>query len=301
MNPPGSPENASALWRNRDYNLLMSGRTLSVIGTSMTGLAMMLLAYDLSGSSATASVVMSFTVIGDALANLVAAACAVFVRSDLRPPRDADAPRTKLLGDIREGLRLVATDPVLGPVAVVVALANFGINEAFTAAILNLQRTGTTPTAIGLVDTVAGVAGLIGAVTAPAVLRGVAVGRLFVATMGGAAAVTAAMIWLHSLTGVMVLVAVLLLIVPASNSGLQAYYRAVVPDRLMGRAASALGFLAMALMPIANMAAGFLLEHTSLATALLPGLGASLAVAALTVVLPALRRIPKAAEFAAAE
>lgn len=42
--------------RMRDFRLLMIGRTLSLVGASMTGLAMMLLALDLSGSAIVAGV-----------------------------------------------------------------------------------------------------------------------------------------------------------------------------------------------------------------------------------------------------
>ncbi|MGL4831977.1 MAG: MFS transporter [Propionibacteriaceae bacterium] len=69
-----SPVVSPKLWRNHNYQLLMSGRTLAIIGGNMTGLAMMLISYDLTHDAGSAAFVMAFSMIGQLLIGLPAGA-----------------------------------------------------------------------------------------------------------------------------------------------------------------------------------------------------------------------------------
>ncbi|WP_433366644.1 MFS transporter [Streptosporangium sp. CA-115845] len=60
------------LRRNRAYRLLMAGRTLTLTSASMTGLAGVLLAYDLTHDPAAASTIMGLSLIGMLVATLPA-------------------------------------------------------------------------------------------------------------------------------------------------------------------------------------------------------------------------------------
>jgi hypothetical protein len=68
---------------------------------------------------------------------------------------------------LAEGVRFVFADPFLRAVLFIAAPLNFALNGAIFAIILNLQRHGTEPAVIDLVETIIGVGGAVAAVVAP--------------------------------------------------------------------------------------------------------------------------------------
>ncbi|HET8600889.1 MAG TPA: MFS transporter [Segeticoccus sp.] len=72
--PHPAPEPARSLWRNGDYLRLMSGQTLSAIGSAMSGFAFLLLGYALTGSTALAGGVAAASMAGSVVCALPAGA-----------------------------------------------------------------------------------------------------------------------------------------------------------------------------------------------------------------------------------
>lgn len=410
---PAHPHTASphrSLLHHRDFQLLMGGRLLAVVGASMTGMAMMLLAYDLSHDAGTSSVVMSFwlignlviglpagalvdrwdrkrtmvvtallaaavlgtvpvalylerltivqlclvtflvgglssfyapaeqasikrlvptqqlgeamslnqvrgsvgsiigpplagvlyalgrglPIIGNAVAELIAALCAGLVRADLKAEPTG---RKHILSEIGDGLRYVFTHRILMPVAVLACLINFGFNAILTAVTLNMRAMEVPPGIIGLLETVAGVASIVGALLSAPLLKRFRVGTMLAIGFPVLTVMISLIVFFHQPWQVMVIVGLICLMLPAGNAGVMAYFLSIVPDHLQGRASSALVFVSMGLMPLASMLAGFLLQHVSLTAAILTGIVPCAVSAALSLLLPVLREIGRAEEF----
>lgn len=401
-----------SLWRNRDYQLLMTGRTLSVIGASMTALAVMLLAYDLTHNTATAAFITSWELVGmlvmsllagalvdrwdrkrvmvlsslvqavtivsvpvalwaghlttwqlgivcfvsgaastffspaetaslkrivgpdqlgtamsvnqargalgsvvgppisgalygisralpmlvDAITCAVAACLAMFVRTDLKPHREEAQEVSSVWRDVIEGVRYIGSRSMLLVLGGYACLLNFGFSTVMTVVILDLQRRGTAPTLIGLIETVAGVAALVGAALAAPVLKAFPVGRLTIAVTAALFAELVALSLLPGYVWVLVLVGVMSLLLPPVNSGAMAFFTSEVHDAQMGRASGALGMVSMGMIPVGNVLGGFLLQHLGRWQGIAPGL-VVVAVCVVLTFLPAIARIPRTSEF----
>lgn len=411
-----APTPSRPLWRNTDYQLLMTGRTLAVIGAAMTGLATMLLAYDLTRNTATASVVTSFGLIGmlvtslpagalvdrwdrrrvmavasflqaaflasvpvalalgglsvwqlglvsfvggaastfygpaetaslkrivaadqlgtamsvnqargalgsvvgpplsgalyavsrafpfviDAVACVVAGVLAGCVRRDLRPASDEVEPARSLRGDVVAGIRYVAGRRALLPFGLFACLLNFGFALLMTVLVLDLQRRGTAPALIGLIETVAGAASLVGAFASAPLLRVLPVGRLTVVVTAAMLAASVGMTLLPAYHWVLVLLGSLCLLMPAVNAGLMAYFTSQVHDRMMGRASAALGLVSMGMMPLGNVLGGVLLQQLGRWQGMTPGLVVIACCLGLSF-LPVIRDVPRTSEFVPVE
>lgn len=411
---PGQPRaTPTPLHRNRDWNLLMTGATVSAVGTAMTGLAFLMLAYSITNSSAKAGLAaaavalgefimmlpagalvdrwdrkktmvgtaamgalvfatipvaawlghltyphlllvalaegmlgcfygpaergalkrivpdeqmgtaMSATMarssfgsligpplsgalygisrtlpmVGDAIGFAWAAGCAALVRTPLPAPERSEP--TPMLTDIRQGLSWVWRTTAVRDIALVALMINLGLNGAMSTAILALQRAGTSPSHLGLLESAIGAAGLVGALVAPAIVARAHVGRMTVFGMIVASVLGAALVANPSIWWIGAVMSTVLLVAMPLNAGISAYQMHVTPDEMQGRAATAIGFLAMALMPLASSGAGFGLEHlgrvpTMLAFAGILGLGALGAIASRPI-----RGIPRTADFTA--
>lgn len=92
------------------------------------------------------------------------------IRADLSPACVAEprpAPRDELI----EGARFVLQRPFFRTLMVWAALTNLTMNALFFVAVLRLIQAGFEPVRIGLVETAAGVAGILGAVLAPWIIE----------------------------------------------------------------------------------------------------------------------------------
>lgn len=418
---PAEPTEAATsagpkLWRNGNYQLLMGGRTLAIVGANMTGLAMMLVTYDLTHNAATASIVMAFGLVGqlliglpagayvdrwdrkttmvvsallnglvvltvpvaiwmhmltvahlaivcflsgglasfygpaeqaavkkivrpeqlgaamtvnqsrgaigslagppiagvlygighawpflgEAVGEMASALCAFFVRGDLNPAAEERPERKKVGTEIADGLRYVFGHRVLAPTAYLACLLNFGFNAVITAVTLNLRATGTTAAQLGLMNMYIGISTIIGAtLVAALLLKWLPVGKLLLAAFALSVAVISLLLRWHGYWAVVVVLVVLTMLLPAINAGVLGYFTAIVPDHLQGRAGSAVGVLSMGLMPLAQMGAGFLLEHLGVQAAIVAGLVPAVVAALMSLLIPALRSIPKTSEFGA--
>ena len=173
-------------------------------------------------------------------------------------------------------------------------------NALFFVAVLRLIEAGTDPVHLGLVETIGGAAGIVGAIVAPAVIERLSTGGLTVAVAwSGVVLVVPLAMWSHWGT-VAAALAVILLLNPAGNAGMQAYRISMTPPELLGRAQSFSQFVSMSLMPLAPVCAG-------LALAAFGGRDATLLMGVLCVVvalIPTLSRtirsVPRPAVWRAA-
>jgi predicted MFS family arabinose efflux permease len=219
----------------------------------------------------------------DTVTYLLSAFALARIRTPLPPPDRLDRSVTTMRHDIAEGVRYLWSRGVLRAIVLFASLANFAVEALFLVLTLKLLRAGVAPAAIGLIDTIAAVAGLVGSVVAPALIRRMPSGLLAIGFAMVLVVVVVPMAYTNSVPVIGGLLAVAMLGNPAGNACIMSYLVATVPDRLQGRTQSALGFLAGSLMPLAPLLGGALLV-------LIGGRGATLTVSGLTAlsVLPLL-------------
>jgi hypothetical protein len=180
------------------------------------------------------------------------------LRTDLSPAPRTGPPR-RPHKDIAEGLRFTWSQPFFRVMTVWGALANLMVNALFFAATLRLIQAGFPPWQIGLVETVAGVFGILGAVAAPWLIERMPTGRLTVTVAWSFVPLLVPLaLWNHPVVVAAALSAGLFLN-PAGNAGIGAYRIAVTPPELMGRVQSTSQFVSMSTMPFAPLLAGGLL------------------------------------------
>ncbi|MBO1754943.1 MFS transporter [Allobranchiibius sp. CTAmp26] len=202
------------------------------------------------------SLARSVPFVVDAVSYLAYGIGASRLRTDLR----ADTPTgNSLLTDARAGLHFVWHHRVIRSVLLWGGLFNFAMAYVFTAVTLRLIRAGVTPAAIGLVDTCAAAAGLLGALIAPAIVTRFRSGLLTVATGLALALLVAPMGLTTNVIVTGALFAGGFLLLPANNSGISAYISNVTPPHLQARMNAAAGVIALGLAPLAPPVAGVLI------------------------------------------
>jgi MFS family permease len=180
------------------------------------------------------------------------------IRTDLSPvPR----PRRRVRADLVEGLRYVWERPYFRTMMAFGALSNLAVNAVFFVAILRLVQEGVHPAAIGVIDMLAGLGGILGALAAPYVIDRLPTGRLTLAVAWSWVPLLVPLVFWSSpvLVGAMLMLGILLN--PAGNAGSQSYRVAITPSELQGRVGSSMQFVGMSVMPLAPVAGGFLLER----------------------------------------
>ncbi|APU15562.1 MULTISPECIES: MFS transporter [Actinoalloteichus] len=202
----------------------------------------------------------------DALSYLVAALCARGMRSELRADRDPSTPPDVRRGFRREfgsGLRFLWSRPFLRFVSLWAAGLNLIVGALYFQVILHARIDGWSAAVLGLVLSVAGAAGLAGALTAPMVLRRFRPSLLVVVVSWVIAAVVLAFAVVSSAVGVGVLLALVSFLTPALSIVFQSKAIMMTPDRLQGRVGTAIGTLGEGTAALAPLLAGALVTVLS--------------------------------------
>jgi predicted MFS family arabinose efflux permease len=217
----------------------------------------------------------------DALSYLLSFVLLGRIRTDLAPPPPT-GPSRRARADIAHGMRYTWSRPFFRVLLVWSPLVNLVINALFFVAILRLIQGGFPPVQIGLVETAAGVSGILGALVAPWVIDRVATGRLTIVTTWAFVPLLVPLaLWNHPAV-VAAALGLGLFLNPAGNAGISSYRIAVTPDALQGRVQSTMQFVSMSAMPLSPVLAG----------ALLTGLGGTGAIAVLGVLTALVALIP---------
>ncbi|WP_284535053.1 MFS transporter [Nocardioides sp. T2.26MG-1] len=181
------------------------------------------------------------------------------IRADLAAPAYG-GPRRRPVRELAEGVRFVASQPFFRVLTIWSALVNLAVNALFFVAVLRLIAGGFDAVHIGLVEAVAGAAGILGAVLAPWLIDRVPTGRLTVAIAWSFVPLVVPMaLWNQPLV-VAAALGTGMLLNPAGNAGMGSYRIAVTPPELLGRVQSTMQFVSMSAMPLAPVLAGVLLS-----------------------------------------
>lgn len=173
--------------------------------------------------------------------------------------RTTDRSTSSFLTDAREGFRFLWRHGVVRAILLWGGLFNFAMTYVFTAVTLRLIRAGVTPAAIGLVATVAAVAGLVGALAAGRIVARFRTGLLTITTGLVLAVIVAPMGLTTNVILIGALFATGIVLVPANNSGISAYIATVTPLNLQARLNAAAGVISLGLAPLAPPVAGALI------------------------------------------
>lgn len=221
------------------------------------------------------------------------------IRTDLSP-EPYDGPRPRVRDDLRDGARFVLGHPLLRILLAWSALTNLMVNAVFLTAVLRLIEGGVDPFHLGLVETAAGLAGIVGAVVAPWLIHRYPTGWLTIVIAWSFVPLLVPMALWSSPAVVAAALALVLLLNPAGNAGIGAYRLTVTPDALVGRAQSFSAFVSSAAMPLAPVVAGGSLALLGGERAMLL-LGAGVALTALVPTLSrTVRAVPRPAAWRAA-
>ncbi len=232
----------------------------------------------------------------DAVSYLIGALAITRLRTPLPAP---EAARKTMAADIAEGLRFVWRHAVIRAIILWGAAINFSVMLVLVTVTLRLVRDGVHPSAIGLIDSVAAAAGLLGALAAPWVVRRMRTGLLTTATTVMLAVAVAPMAWTGNVVVIGGLLAVGVFLLPANNSGISAYLVTVTPNRLQGRMNSAGGFIAGGVVPLAPLLAGVLVGSAGGRVATLTGAAFVLASLAPLLASSAIRNLGRPDAWAA--
>lgn len=220
----------------------------------------------------------------------------LFLRTPLPgPPRGSAKPH--LPREIKEGLAFVWANPFMRIVLINAAIINLGVNGLFLVVNLHLYQTGVAPAAIGAIDTIAGIAAIVGSTLTGTVMKRVRPGVIAIVTFWGWVLACLPIPLTHNVVLVGACIGFGMLINPVGNAVLMAYRTAITPDRLQGRSMSAIMVVAQAAAPIAPILGGWLLAHEGHYVAMY-GFVALLVIAAIIVsVSKAVRAVPMASEW----
>jgi Major Facilitator Superfamily len=216
------------------------------------------------------------------------------VRTDLSAPV-VSGPRKRARQEIAEGLAFIRHDRFLRVLTVWAALMNLVVNALFFAAVLRLIQAGFPPLQIGLVETAAGVFGVLGALVAPSIIERFATGRLTVAVAWSFAPLVVPMIFFNNPAVVAAALGTGLFLNPAGNAGIGAYRLAITPAALQGRIQSTTQFLALSSLPLAPVLAGALLGSLGGGTAIAVLGALTAAVALIPTLSTSVRSVPRPA------
>lgn len=213
-----------------------------------------------------------------AATSLVSAA--LLLRVDVAEP-DPTPPESgrSMLREMREGMRIVLTDPILRPVVLTGATHNFFSNGMVMAiyVLFASETLGVSPAAVGLVFAAGGPGAMVGAMLAGRLARRFGLGPVLgaVQILTGAARVAIPLAaWIGP--AVLVLAAgelALGAIRAVFNVNQISLRQAVTPDHLLGRTTASIGFLMWGAVPFGALLGGWL----GMAVGLLPTLAIGIA------------------------
>ncbi|MFD3663638.1 MFS transporter [Streptomyces sp. NPDC058659] len=194
--------------------------------------------------------------LADAASFLLVAVLSKAIRADLTPEREG--PATSFTRDLAEGLRFVWDEPFLRFVVVWTAGVNALLGALYFHAVFTSHAQGASPSSIGLILTLAGVGGLLGALAAPWLVRRVPAAWIVTGASWAMVPTAAGLAFTSRTWSYGLLLCGVSLIAPSVVVVLQTRAVLVTPDRLLARMGTVLGTAGQGVAVLAPVAAGVL-------------------------------------------
>jgi len=197
---------------------------------------------------------------------------------------------------IREGIAFLWRQPFLRTGALMFAADNFVFQALFLIFIVVAKRQGFSSGLIGGMIAVFGASSLVGALAAPRIAKLLSMRAILVANqwLNGVFIVFLFVPNAYVLLGSTIPVAVAS---PSLNAVVIGYRTAVTPDHLVGRVSSVARNIALLVMPLGPLAAGFLLDSVSERTTIVCFGMIAVGVALWSTLSPSIRDAPSLAEL----
>jgi predicted MFS family arabinose efflux permease len=200
--------------------------------------------------------------LADAVSFAISFACLSAIRTRETPRSSKPDSRSRLVEEIREGMRFVLADPLLRLMLVFGASANFFLTGMNALEVVFLVRTvGISPGAVGAVFAVVSLGGVCGAVLAGRLARRLGTAGaartaiLFGAPFALLLPLTSSGIGLALWTGALFIVDGSVVL---SNVLTNGFVQARVPGEMLGRVGSCMSTVAYSMMPAGALTAGVL-------------------------------------------
>jgi MFS family permease len=205
-------------------------------------------------------VARSLPFVAHTLAYLFAFVALTLMRTPFQEPRERD--QAPLRAQVAEGFRFLWREPFVRTTTFLYGIGNFSIPGMLLVLIVVAERDGLTPGGVGLLLALFGAGTLLGAVASPLFRRALPVRTImlleFWSGLGAAGYLLVPSIW--------VLLAALTIqgiTLPVTNSVVDSYRLAIIPDRLLGRVETVASQIGLAIAPLGPLVAGLLLSATS--------------------------------------
>lgn len=167
-----------------------------------------------------------------------------------------------LRAQVAEGFRFLWRQPFVRTTTFLYGIGNFSIPGMLLVLIVVAERDGLTPAGVGLLLALFGAGTLLGAVASPLFRRALPVRTIMLLEFWSGLLAVAYL----AVPSVWVLLAALTIqgvTLPVTNSVVDSYRLAIIPDRLLGRVETVASQIGFAIAPLGPLAAGLLLSSTS--------------------------------------
>lgn len=198
----------------------------------------------------------------DAISFLVSVASIVWIRLPEPPAHPLGTPRAGVFEEIKEGILLVARDPILRGLVLMLTVGALGFHLQDPALYLFAYRdVHLSPGQLGIVFVAAGVGTVIGAFAVGQVVRRIGIGNSITLTITVVALCYAA--WPIAVAGFALPILCTLSFIAGIGDSIfnvsqVSLRQAVTPDRLQGRMTATMRTLFWGAWPLANFAGGIL-------------------------------------------
>ena len=182
------------------------------------------------------------------------------MRTPFQEARERD--RAPLRAQVAEGFRFLWHQPFVRTTTFLYGIGNFSIPGMLLVLIVVAERDGITPAGVGLLLALFGAGTLLGAVASPLFRRLLSV-RTIMLLEFWTGLLAAAYLLVPSVWVLLAALAVQGITLPVTNSVVDSYRLAIIPDRLLGRVETVASQIGLAIAPLGPLAAGLLLSATS--------------------------------------
>jgi MFS family permease len=197
--------------------------------------------------------------LGDAVSYAASVLSLLFIRARFQGERTAI--RRRLWREIGEGLAWLWRQPLIRFIALLTGMFNLTGAGFILIIILLAQRVHATPLATGLIFTIGGIGGIVGAVVASPIQKRLRFGPVIVATSYLWAVVWVAYIFAPDIWAMGIITAVFFVLNPIYNVTQLSYRLALIPDALQGRVNSVFRLLAFGGQPLGFALTGVALQR----------------------------------------
>jgi predicted MFS family arabinose efflux permease len=195
--------------------------------------------------------------VADALSYVASVVTLLLIRQQFEEPRtNAEDLRLRDLGD---GLRWLWGQSFLRTCQLLVAGSNLVWGGLYLAVVVIAKREGASGSSVGIMFTIAGAGGLMGALVAPRLLRRVSLRWAVLGSHWVSALLLPLILVAPGPLVIGIILASMLWVAPVWNAGVVGYRTAVAPDRLQGRIQGAASLIAQGASSVGPLLAGFAL------------------------------------------